>query len=121
MTDQPRFLVARPNLSVTDIEASLAFDRDVLGFQATAVMGEPPNFALLHRDGAELALVQQDGATPSGCYIYVTGVEQVHEQCVAGGAKVTYPLTMEPWGLLNFVVEDPDGHRIAIGERTSSS
>jgi uncharacterized glyoxalase superfamily protein PhnB len=89
----------------------------MLGFAADAVMGEPPNFALLRRDGAEIALVQQDGATHSGCYIYVTGVEALRDLCVAAGARVVYPLTLEPWGLLNFVIEDPDGHQIAIGER----
>ena len=37
---------ARPNFYVKDIEASVAFYRDVLGFEAKAMMGEPPNFAL---------------------------------------------------------------------------
>ena len=115
--DEPRFLVARPNLHVWDIERSAAFYRGILGFETEAIVGGPPSFALLRRDGAEIALVQQDGATPTGCYIYVTDVEQLHEQCVAAGGRVTYPLTMEPWGLLNFVIEDPDGHQIAIGER----
>ena len=110
-------LSARPNFYVKDIEASVAFYRDVLGFETKAMMGEPPNFALLQAGGAELALIQLDTPAVSGCYVYVTGVEALHDHCVARGVTVTYPLTLEPWGLLNFVVADPDGHQIAIGEQ----
>ena len=39
-------LSARPNFNVRDIEASVAFYRDVLGFETKAMMGDPPNFAL---------------------------------------------------------------------------
>ena len=114
---EPRFLAARPNLLVRDIEVSVTFYRELLSFEAEATLGDPPNFALLKREGAEIALVQHDDPRPSGCYIYVTGVEALHERLRAEGARVTYPLTKEPWGLVNFVVEDPDGHGIAIGER----
>ena len=112
---------ARPNLAVADVERSVAFYRDVLGFEASPVMGKPPNFALLHGGGAEIALVKESDVKPSGCYIYVTGVEALLKHCEAAGVKVTYPLTLEPWGILNFVIEDPDGHRIAIGERQESA
>ncbi len=110
-------LNARPNLAVADVERSVAFYRDVLGFEAAAMMGEPPDFALLHGGGAEIALVQESDVKPGGCYVYVTGVEALLKHCEAQGVTVTYPLTLEPWGILNFVIEDPDGHRIAIGER----
>ncbi|MCH8007576.1 MAG: VOC family protein [Chloroflexi bacterium] len=45
-------LSARPNLLVRDIEASVAFYRDVLGFETKAMMGEPrvQNGADIRRD-----------------------------------------------------------------------
>ena len=100
-----------------DFEASVAFYRDVLGFETKAMMGEPPNFALLTAGGGEIALNLHDDPQVNGCYIYVTGVEALHDRCVGQGATITYPLTLEPWGLLNFVISDPDGHQIAIGEQ----
>ena len=120
LPDDVSIVNARPNLAVADVERSVAFYRDVLGFEATAVMGEPPDFALLHGGRAEIALVQESDVKASGCYVYVTGVEALLKHCEAQGVKVTYPLTLEPWGILNFVIEDPDGHRIAIGERQES-
>ena len=120
-SDHPTFLSARPNLLVRDIAASAAFYRDILGFEVKAMMGEPPNFALLTREGAELALLQHENPTPSGCYIYVTGVRLLRDHRVAAGARVTYPLRQEPWDLLNFVIADPDEHQIAMGERTGAN
>ena len=113
-------LSSRPNLLVRDIEASVAFYRDVLGFETKAMMGEPPNFALLQAGGGEIAVNKHDEPQASGCYIYVTGVEALHERCVDQGVTVTYPLTLEAWGLLNFVIAEPDGHQIATGERNGS-
>lgn len=33
--------------------------------------------------------------------------------------EVVNPLTDHPWGLRDFVVEIPGGHRLAFGERTT--
>ena len=118
MGTQIEFLNTRPNLNVRNIEASAAFYRDLLGFTVEAQMGDPPSFALLRRGGAEIALNRDAQPQAAGCYIYVRGVEALHNQLQAAGANITYPLTTEPWGLRNFVVQDPDGHGIAIGEWT---
>lgn len=112
-----RFVNARPNLLVQDVSASVEFYTDMLGFEAVAVMGEPPFFALLVNEGAEIALVQSDDPQASGCYVYVTGVDELHADLVSDGAEITNPLTTQPWGNRDFVIEDPDGHQIAIGER----
>ena len=115
--DGVEILSARPNLYVKDIEASVTFYRDVLGFETKAIIGDPPNFALLTAGGGEIALNLHDDPQSNGCYVYVTGVEALHDRCVEQGATVTYPLTLEAWGLLNFVIADPDGHQIALGEQ----
>lgn len=109
-------LSMRPNLPVGDVAVAVAFYRDVLGFGVTAQF-EDGSFALLNAGGAELALVRDASPSPQGAYLYVRGVEALFARCEGAGAQVVYPLTDEPWGLRNFVVTDPDGHRIAIGER----
>ncbi|GAB4331894.1 MAG: hypothetical protein Kow0010_17520 [Dehalococcoidia bacterium] len=109
-------LTMRPNLPVRDVAAAAAFYRDVLGFRVTTQF-EDGSFALLHGGSAELALVRRDSPSPQGAYLYVRGIQAALARCEAAMAKVVYPLTDEPWGLRNFVLEDPDGHHIAIGER----
>lgn len=114
--DHFELLSMRPNLPVRDVSAAVAFYCDVLGFGVTTQF-EDGSFALLHGGGAELAIVRETLPSPQGAYLYVRGVEAVLARCEAAGAKIVYPLTDEPWGLRNFVVTDPDGNRIAIGQR----
>ena len=39
--------------------------------------------------------------------------------CQRHGVTVVMPLTDHPWGLRDFVIEIPGGHRLALGERVS--
>jgi hypothetical protein len=113
------FLSCRPNLEVHDLAPAAAFLRDLLEFEVE--VDEPGmGLMLLRRDAVGLALVRS--ATPgvnatTTAYIGVTGVDYLHEQCAARGARIVTGLTDHPWGLRDFVVEVPGGHRLALGER----
>ena len=117
------WLSCRPNLEVTDLGPATAFLRDVLGFSVD-LEDQDMGLALLRRDDVGLALVR----TPSpgvnettAAYIGVTGVEDLHDHCQRHGAPVVVPLTEHPWGLRDFVIEMPGGHRLALGERISGA
>lgn len=115
------FLSCRPNLEVGDLAPAAAFLREVLGF--VVEVDEPEmGLMLLHRDGVGLALVRS--VTPgvnatTAVYIGVTGVDELHERCAASGARIVTGLADHPWGLRDFVLEMPGGHRLALGERIS--
>jgi predicted enzyme related to lactoylglutathione lyase len=107
------------SLGVRDVSASIAFYAEALGFSVRAEMGDPVNFALLARDAVTLSLVQTKlpaVADFACCYIYVNDVEDVHGRCEQSGAAIVSPLTRHPWGNRDFVLKDPDGHKIAIGQ-----
>ena len=104
-------------LGVRDVERSVAFYRRHLGFEVLSTMGD--EFALLGRDKVTVALVL--ASTPAvaafaGCYLYVSDVEALHSACVADNVTITSPLTAHPWGTRDFVIRDPDGHQIALGQ-----
>lgn len=114
-----RFQRLQAALGVRDVAASIAFYADALGFDVRAEMGDPPEFALLGRDAVTLSLVK--AAKPAVaefacCYLYVDDVEAVLQNCERSGATIVNPLTRHPWGNRDFVLRDPDGHRIAIGQ-----
>lgn len=44
------------------------------------------------------------------------GVDQLHEEVAGRGAAILSPPTTKPWGLREFSLETPDGHRIVFGE-----
>jgi predicted enzyme related to lactoylglutathione lyase len=117
------FLSCRPNLEVADLAPAVAFLHEVLGF--VVEVDEPEmGLVLLRRDAVGLALVRSQ--TPgvnatTAAYIGVTVVDDLHEQCAARGARIVTALADHPWGLRDFVVEMPGGHRLALGERTPSA
>ena len=75
---------------------------------------------LLRRDAVGLALVQSPTTgvnATTAAYIGVTGVDDLRDQCAARGARIVTGLADHPWGLRDFVVEMPGGHRLALSER----
>ena len=75
---------------------------------------------LLRRDAVGLALVQSPTTgvnATTAAYMGVTGVDDLRDQCAARGARIVTGLADHPWGLRDFVVEMPGGHRLALSER----
>lgn len=107
----------RANLEVAELAPTVEFLRDVLGF---VVDVEEPEMglALLRRDSVGLAVVRTANPavneTTAG-YLGVSDVDELHAECVRRGAKVVVELTDHPWGLRDFVLQIPGGHRIAFG------
>ena len=110
------FINFRPNLLVKDVAISIAFYRDVVGFEVRNSTDDG-SFALLGKGLAEVALVQTDDPPAEQAYLYVRGVEALSRRCKEAGCDIARDLVDHPWGLRDFVVRDPDGHLIGIGER----
>jgi catechol 2,3-dioxygenase-like lactoylglutathione lyase family enzyme len=104
-------------LGVRQVQRSAAFYKRHLGFEVLSTMGD--DFALLGRDGVTLALVLAAApavASFAGCYLYVSDVDALHSECARSNVAITSALTTHPWGTRDFVIRDPDGHQIAIGQ-----
>ena len=126
MTDSkqsPQLTSLAPQLLVDDLDRSIAYYRDTLGFE----FGEPWGgfYAIGIRDGLELHLKnppkdsQEQGRRreyePLDAAAGVDGIEMFYEQCLAKGAKIIRPLTSTDWGTKDFYIEDPDGNIISFG------
>ena len=97
----------------------LAYLRDVLDFQID-VEEEAMGLALLHRGPVELAVVRAQNPAvneTTAAYVMITGVDELHARSLARGASIVVGLTDHPWGLRDFVLELPGGHRLAFGQR----
>jgi uncharacterized glyoxalase superfamily protein PhnB len=83
-------------------------------------MGEPPTFAILAGGGGTLAVAQADSpavAAIAAVYVEVGDVEVAFTRCADATVTVTMPITTHPWQMRDFVIRDPDGHQIAVGQR----
>ena len=118
------FQRAVPVLQVADVERSVRWYGDVLGFAAETFPAAPPySFAILTRDGAELML--QCGAPPRGgtpdpeflwsVYLRTLGAV-ILDVAVSVAAKT--PILRGPermfYGLVEIEVCDPDGYRVCV-------
>jgi catechol 2,3-dioxygenase-like lactoylglutathione lyase family enzyme len=116
-----RVLSYRPNLEVPDVRAAADFLADLLGFEVEMITGDPPFLALVRAGEAALGLVLAESPgvnrTTAG-YLGVSDVDGLHAECRRRGIPITTPLTDQPWGLRDFVIEIPGGHRLALGQRT---
>jgi uncharacterized glyoxalase superfamily protein PhnB len=123
-----------PNLICADIARSLAFYRDVLGFDVTRTVPDeaPFVFVWLTRDGVNVFL--NDAATVTaelpGATSLVAGKSGValflHVEDVRGfwaqvqdRAPVVMPIKDQWYGQTEFSVTDPDGYVVTLAERTA--
>jgi Glyoxalase/Bleomycin resistance protein/Dioxygenase superfamily len=117
------WLSCRPNLEVAELGPGIAFLRDVLGFTVD-VHEEAMGLALLSRDAVGLALVRTPNPgvnETTAAYLGVTGIDELYGHCQRHHVTMVTPLTDHPWGLRDFVIEIPGGHRLAVGERISGA
>ncbi len=49
-------------------------------------------------------------------YLMVDGLDQFYQELSTRGAEVTSEPANKPWGLREFGLRTPDGHRITCGE-----
>ncbi len=126
MTEQGTNLSAvMPALTVNDIQASMAWYRDVMGFTVVREMVHDGKLggAVLGAGSVQFLLGQDDFAKgkdrPKGVAFRLYCVTEQDVDQLAGGIKarggtLTQEPTDQPWGARDFAVEDPDGFKISI-------
>jgi lactoylglutathione lyase len=120
---------ASPGLTVNDLEKSLAWYRDVLGFvveerweQEGKLMG------VSLRTGSVTFMISQDDwkkgrdrKKGEGFRLYCTTTQDVDalaKTIQARGGKLDQEPRDQPWGTRDFALTDPDGFKITIGADT---
>ena len=110
-------------LAVRDLEVSTRYYMDVLGFRKDPIQAE--GWSFLTRDRFRVMLGECPDERPAGdlgnhsyfAYWNVEGVDELYREFVEKGALVSSQPTNKPWGLREFGVSTPDGHRIVCGEQ----
>jgi predicted enzyme related to lactoylglutathione lyase len=107
------FECSNPILRVENMQASLHFYVDLLGFK-NASWGAG-DFTNVSRDGAGIYLCQR-GQGRGGAWIWigVEDVEKLYEEYKARGVTIRNPPTNYAWAL-EMHIEDPDGNVLRIG------
>jgi uncharacterized glyoxalase superfamily protein PhnB len=123
-----------PNLIVSNVERSLAFYEDVLGFARgmtvpdqspfvfASVTSGPVEIFLNDRSTVTKESPQMAGLAFGGgntMFIEVAGVDALHD-AIKARVKVIMPLVTQWYGLREFAIEDPDGYVMTFAERVNT-
>jgi uncharacterized glyoxalase superfamily protein PhnB len=102
-----------PILNVADIERSLRFYVDLLGF--TKEPWSNDLFASVANGNSHIYLSRNSqGHSGTWLWVGVDDARAVHNHLVAHGVTIQTGLTNNPWAL-EFHAKDPDGHVLRIG------
>ena len=121
----------RLELFVRDIEASIAFYRGVLGFE---LLRREPDYASLRSGGVILGLdpiaklpadegyftrgrLAGDRGAGVEIVLEVDDIAAYHRRVDMAGHRVLHELRLQPWGLTDFHIVDPDGYYLRITSR----
>jgi uncharacterized glyoxalase superfamily protein PhnB len=107
-------------LAVHDLRGSAKFFED-LGFKVTS---EPYGWIFLQRDNCMVMLGECLDALPASelgdhsyiGYLRVDDADGYYKEVKKKGVKIHSPLSDKPWGMREFGVISPEGHRMMIGQ-----
>jgi len=120
---------------VSDVERSLAFYRDTLGFEVTMDMPFGPDWRwvtvaqgpgqteliLFHPSkavlGSQATAVEQRIGTWTGIVLLTDDIQASYQAMIELGVEVAGPPRQQPWGGWETSFSDPDGNRFHLAQR----
>lgn len=120
-----------PSFIVSNVDRTIAFYHEKLGFEIT--FQEPdqnPFFAIIRRDGAQLLVKSEQGVTPQpnhtrhphlrwDAYVFASDPDALAAEFIDHGATFSEPLKDTHDGLRGFEVTDLDGYVLFFGHPIS--
>lgn len=113
-------LSSRVLLHPSDPARSKRFYRDTLGLSVYREFGDPDDPGVVFFAGNGLLEVSGQSGEPPGramaVWLQVRDVEAEHVRLRAAGVPVLRAPKLEPWGLIEMWIADPNGLRIVLVE-----
>ncbi|MDQ8153801.1 MAG: VOC family protein [Gemmatimonadota bacterium] len=118
----PTILRARSVLAVRDLARSARFYIEVLGFVEDPI--QAPGWRFLSKDACALMLGECRDEVPASetgnhawfLHLLVDDVDAYYRDVVARGAATIDAPADRAYGLREFVLQTPDGHRMVVGQ-----
>ena len=111
----PRLQEIIPELPTANLEQAIRFYQDVLGFE---VDYGSTDYSILRKDDVRLVVLPKSPAFPgpTSCYIFIKDIDTYYNTLISRRARISLPLTVQPYGMKDFGILDLDGNRLSFGE-----
>lgn len=113
-------LSSRTLLHPADLDRTVAFYRDTLGLAVAREFGEGTHRGVVFFAGGGLVEVVGSGPPPGRpgvqLWLQVRSMDEAVAEVTGRGVTLARPPAVEPWGLVEAWLDDPDGVRIHLVE-----
>jgi uncharacterized glyoxalase superfamily protein PhnB len=117
-----RIAYSRCVLAVHDLALSTRYYVDVLGFSRDPI--DAAGWSFLTRDNFSVMLGECPDQKPASelgdhsyfAYWHIEGLDDFYRELSARGALLMSQPADKPWGMREFTLRTPDGHRLTCGE-----
>lgn len=108
-------------IAVNDLMVSAAYYQNVLGFTVREIGDD--GWRIFQKDSCEIMAGHCADATPARelgdhsyfAYVRMDEIDDYYAQVAANGARILKKPRSEPWGMREFALQTPDGHRMMFG------
>jgi catechol 2,3-dioxygenase-like lactoylglutathione lyase family enzyme len=126
-TPERVLLRSAPYFPVADLAKAVAYYETTFGFRCEYTGGNPPQFAILSRDGLAIMLRLVAAATrlvPNekqggtwDAFFWVSDAQALYDELQARGAQLVYgPVIQAEYHMKEFAVRDVEGYVLGFGQ-----
>ena len=112
----PTLTHIEPVLAVTNLEETIKYWHEVIGFPNKWTYGEPPNHGGVswHSAALQFSLNPKLAEVSKGncIWIRVKNLQKLYEFHLKQGVPIVEPLENKPWGLAGYIIEEINGYYI---------
>src|SRR3982750_1229082 len=121
MSKERKVVRTRHVLAVKDLKVEADYYKDKLGFDLdfTAPGWEFLSFGdfkVMLGECSDEMTADETGNHSWFAHVPVQNVDEIYQEFMDRDAKIRAPIEDKPWGIRDFSVKTPDGHRIVFGQ-----
>ena len=124
---KPIFTGLAPQFVVADVVQTAEFYRDKLGFEILGFFADPPVYAMVRRNSAEIHFGKADSeqiqmnemvrrGLGTDAYIFVTDVNALYQEFVEKGVEITDGPIKRVYDCVEITIKDCNGFQLVFGE-----
>lgn len=117
-----------PQFAVADVVKAAEYYRDFLGFEILGYWLDPPVYVIVRRGSVEIHFgLSDDVKSPQrsnhehrkdglDLYVRMSSIQELHDELENKSVKIIQPICAQEYGMIEFVIEDCHGFKIAFGQ-----